>query len=82
MLCAPGPDTAARHARSCDGRACRGQVRHPVCPAGTTPLTCTDGDDRWWIHPLGDRVRPEETIAEARRAVPQRSATQAELESR
>ncbi|MGH9269777.1 MAG: hypothetical protein ACRDZ2_00720 [Ilumatobacteraceae bacterium] len=26
-----------------------------------------DGDDRWWIHPLEDRVRPEETMADARR---------------
>ncbi len=26
-----------------------------------------DGDDRWWIRPLADRVRPEETIVEARR---------------
>jgi alkanesulfonate monooxygenase SsuD/methylene tetrahydromethanopterin reductase-like flavin-dependent oxidoreductase (luciferase family) len=26
-----------------------------------------DGDDRWWIRPLADRVRPEQTISEARR---------------
>ncbi len=26
-----------------------------------------DGDDRWWIQPLADRVRPEQTISEARR---------------
>ena len=26
-----------------------------------------DGDDRWWIHPLEDRVRADETMADARR---------------
>ena len=26
-----------------------------------------DGDDRWWIHPLDDRVRGDETVASARR---------------
>jgi alkanesulfonate monooxygenase SsuD/methylene tetrahydromethanopterin reductase-like flavin-dependent oxidoreductase (luciferase family) len=26
-----------------------------------------DGDDRWWIKPQVDRVRPEQTMAEARR---------------
>jgi alkanesulfonate monooxygenase SsuD/methylene tetrahydromethanopterin reductase-like flavin-dependent oxidoreductase (luciferase family) len=26
-----------------------------------------DGDDRWWIHPLEDRVRGDETIQSARR---------------